>query len=206
MLISAEDLKKYTLIPSTVSADRLNVHIDKAETFDLKPFLGREFYYKMVTLLEAYATSLAANSSYTATADQQLMLDLFEGKTYNNSRGNTIIYPGLRKGIALMAFARYTKWDKFRSTNTGVVKKRHEHSDPIDSSEEASQVTQARSEVNAILAEVVSFLTDNKSSYPLWKYSYANRTMRQPGPRISAIDIYSVSPRHSQGNINKFLD
>lgn len=135
----------------------------------------------------------------------QPYLDLFNGKSYTDLNGHTIIYDGITPALVYWTFARFIEADSVRYTATGPVTKKHDDADAVSQKDIAALVTQQRSVANAKCNDIEKFLWNNKTVYPLWRYNERNKNSRQPGARITAIDRTSNN-RAGYGSYNNGID
>lgn len=214
-LITANEVRQRKNISVNVKDDRLNQFIMEAQELDIKPFLGDAMYFDMIIELGAYFDAVKEADEHhdpppLPTEKQQLYLDLLNGKTYTDLHGHTIIYEGLKPTHELFAFARFVHWDAYRYTATGGVVKEREQSHGMSDKAIVTVIDQSKSEANAHANNVEKFLRDNKSKYPLWKFSIRNKLSRQPGARIRGIDRtrfnYPGNNYNGYYNLDNFLD
>lgn len=118
----------------------------------------------------------------------QLYKDFFYGTVYKDLSGNNVKYDGIIPALAYWMFARFIEVDQVRYTTTGPVSKRHDDADPITPKQIALLVEMQRSKANAYCNKIEKFLYIHKQSFPLWRVNQENKTSRQPGARIRAID------------------
>lgn len=141
-------------IHSNVTSDVLDPFIREAEDYDIKPFLGDELYYALVTA--------AAESPIDTIYD-----DLLNGVDYSYG-ANTIEFLGLKKAIQYYAYARWLVHHDVSHTPVGLVIHTDDHSErPTDVSIKI-KITQARSAASQILEDTRKYLNENSSLYELW--------------------------------------
>lgn len=118
----------------------------------------------------------------------QQYIDLYEGKSYTDARGNLVIYEGMTLSMVYFWMARFTESDAYRYTTTGPVNKTHDNATALSTAAITKMVQNQRSKANAHYNEVQKFLYDNRSNFPLWYYNGKVASARQAGPRIRSID------------------
>lgn len=190
-LVSAEYVRNLKQLTANVQDARLDMFINEAQDLDIKPFLGEIFYYQMQTILSDYYAQPEPRPD--PTTEQQNFINLYQGVTYVNQQGFTIIYEGLKPTVGLFSFSRFVQWDSTRYTRTGSVVKNHEQSDILSEKAIARNTDQARSEANAHANEVQRYLRNMHASFPNYWFNLRNKQARQPGPRISGIDKNSYN-------------
>ena len=179
-LIDNTTLQSYEDISVNVKPERVQLFVRKAQDLDLKPFLGYALYYDFIKNF---------NDDGTLKDDApQPYVDLFNGSEYLDQYGYVVCYQGLRPVLAYFTFARFIEADAVHYTSTGPIVKHHDNGDPLPPAEVVKLVQQQRSVANAYANEVEKFLRDNREDFPLWSYNEKNRSSRQSGPRIRAVD------------------
>jgi len=180
ILIDQLTFQRYEDISANIKPERLKVFINKAQDLDLKPFLGPSLYYDFIKQF---------NEDGTIKDDApQHYKDLLNGSEYLDKRGYIVLYEGLLPTLLYFAFARFIEADAIRYTSTGPVQKQPDQSVRLSPAEISKLVQQQRSVANAHANEVNKFLRDHRADFPLWEDSGKNRTARQAGPRIRAVD------------------
>ncbi len=179
-LINLATFAGYEDISMNVKPERILVFVKKAQELDLKPFLGHALYYDFIKWIDV-------NGTFKPGTPQQY-INLFIGSTYTDPSGNTNIYEGMVPALIYWTFARFIEADAIRYTASGPAKKKLDDSDPLTVSELNKIVQQQRSVANAHANEIERFIWDNKGLFPLWYYNPKNKTSRQAGPRIRAVD------------------
>lgn len=179
-LITPDTLQHYEDIAANIKPERISVFIQKAQELDLKPFLGYALYYDLIKNLDA-------DGNLKADAPQHYK-DLLNGSEYLDELGYVVLYQGLQPVLAYFAFARFIEADAVHYTATGPVTKRYDNADALPPKDIVKLVQQQRSTANAYANDTERFLMDHKEDFPAWHYNQKNKTSRQPGPRIRAVD------------------
>ena len=151
LLITSQVMRAYVRLPKQMLPEQIDFHIRNAQEQELQQLLGDEMYYHMLTNISA-----------------QKYQDLLNGKTYTASSGNTVNYPGLKPVLAFHAYARYVGGTNFQPTESGIVVKRTEHSNPVDGKQIALMIADARSCASTYERQVVKFMQEHSSDYDLW--------------------------------------
>lgn len=152
LIISLDDIKAIKQLSANINAvDRIQPYIMEAQMFDIKPRLGEVFYHDMIKNLSG-----------------QIYQDLLTGVDYNNTAGNEIHFAGMKTAVAYYAYSRYILSGQITVTAFSVVRKTNEYSEPLTDKELTRISTQARSNADAIMIDVISFLNTKKADYPAW--------------------------------------
>lgn len=173
LLITKADFLPYVDIPANVDATKkLNMHIEHAQSFDLRPLLGDLFFY-----------DLLKNST-----DEKYQ-DLLNGKSYQVD-GIEISFGGIKPVIVHFATARLVPDISFQITPSGMFSKRNELSDPVDPREISRQVKNYESLAIGYWQQAISFLNGNTETYTHWRTNRCGETT--PG-RVSGARIYGLN-------------
>lgn len=173
-LITLADIRTFKAISSSLNALKLDSEINEAQEFDLRPFLGDEFY-------------LALISDFAASPSLATYSDLFNGSTYTYG-SRTYQHDGLKAVLCYYAYARYLNNSNTNATAFGTVIKQNDDSEPISEKTLARLVGQAISGAKVFENRVLDFLSRNNANYPLWRISCSNvNNNKTGGLRISAV-------------------
>lgn len=171
-LITLADIQTLKPISANVNeVKQLNTYILEAQEFDLRPFLGDEFYLALIADFEA-SPSL---STYG---------DLFNGVDYVYN-SDTYRNDGIKPMLIYYAYARYLNNAQAIITPNGVVSKNFNDSTPTSDKNVAKLVNQAFSGGKIYENRVLDYLVRNNEDYPLYKC--VNPSKRTGGLRISSI-------------------
>jgi hypothetical protein len=179
-LITPETLQRYEDIAVNIKPERIKVFIQKAQELDLKPFLGYILYYDLIKNMDTDGT--------LKDDAPQHYKDLVNGCEYLDDDGYVVLYQGLQPVLSYFAFARFIEADSVHYTATGPVTKRYDNADALPTKDIIKLVQQQRSTANAYANETERFLMDHHDEFPVWHYNHRNKTSRQAGPRIRAVD------------------
>lgn len=170
MLITIADIKAVRDISENINqTKRINNFIEEAEQVDVKPVLnacGKDFFY-YITL---------KNDESPVDADIEKLL---AGGTYVNSSGETISFNGLRKVIALYAYARIIQNNAVHITATGNVQKNNQYSTSLQQGSSfgvnrqgiEKPAQEARTTAATYFEEVKRFLNDQSDLFPMYSSS-----------------------------------
>jgi hypothetical protein len=174
-LITINDIRARKSISLNVNeAAQLTPQILEAQDFDLRPFMGDEFYFDLV-------------DDITSSPSLQVYNDLWNGCTYTyGSRQYT--HEGLKAFLVYATYARYVTNASTIATATGLVGKNNLHSEPVTDKTIARITEQTRSGSQVYLNRVTDFLNRNRNEYPLWRATGCEReTPYRTGIKIRQI-------------------
>lgn len=184
-LINLTTIRGFEDLSANIKPERMQVFVKKAQELDLKPMLGQACYDDLINHCND-----DGSLRDTAPATYGMLMD---GCQYQDKHGHQIIYAGIAPALSYFTLARFVEADAIRYTASGPVLKQPEGSQALSWSDTVKIAQQYRSIANAHANEVEKFLCDNKADYPLWQFNTRNKTSRQPGPRIRAIDKTAIN-------------
>lgn len=168
-LISVTDFTNNKYLSQNLDDRDIDPIIDEAQEFDLKPVLGRELYLDLIT-------------NFTETKYQELL----NGKTYTpTGYTSPVQFQGLKEVLKYYVYKRMIVLDGVKSTNSGFVMKTLENSERISGTQRTQMIAQAASGARSHEDEMVFFLNNYSTTYPLWKCSL--RKNQGFGFRIRAV-------------------
>lgn len=183
-LITKADFGPYQEMAANIPAQRLQIFIGEAQNFDLKPFLGLAFYQ---ALLRACSNDPTTGALIIDVSNQPY-IDLVQGVTYTDQTGTQIDHNGIKQMLVYYAVSRMFQYGNFAYTATGLVKKKHDDSDPLTGKEVSTMVEENRSKAKSLENEVKKFLITKREKYPLYFVSDEGDRRRGSGSRISGVD------------------
>ncbi len=151
LLITITDFSGRVDISSNLDATKkLNQHILHAQDFDLRILMGDAFFYDMLANIDAdkYAT-------------------LMTGGEYDVN-GSTITFDGTKPVLVYFAAARLLPTLDNHITATGLMSKKNEFSEHVDSKTMSRLISEYEKLANAYWNKVAHFLVTKKTDYPLW--------------------------------------
>ncbi len=161
-IIAEVDIREfYPQLSVNVSDDKIESAILQSQQVKLESFLG---YY----LYNAFIEDYAGNQTFNTTAYQTL----FDGGSYTHS-GNTRYFRGVRHLLACYSFARLLWISDVNLTESGMVTKDTEESDPQESFKQRNAVRQIRDDIVRLEKDNKDFIESNKSDYMLYYKRYA---------------------------------
>jgi hypothetical protein len=162
LIVTREDMAMYRPISKNIPQDRVEVFINEAQILDLMPILGHALYYDFVNKFDQ-----TGDPMYTA---YQALLN---GSTWI-SGGVTVQHYGLKPIVAYYALARLTKNNQINLTSYGVTSKVNPQSEPVQPLQLKDQINELNSVAVAYQDQVMKFLQENSTTYPLYNYNGEN--------------------------------
>ena len=154
-LISITDFTNNKYLSQNLDDSDVDPVIDEAQEFDLRPVLGRELYLDFL-------------NNVTDTKYQELL----NGKEYTPTGYiNPVKFQGVKEVLKYYVYARMVVLDGVKNTNAGFVHKTLENSERLSGTQRTQMIAQARSGAKAHEDEMVFFLDNFYTTYPLWKCS-----------------------------------
>src|SRR6188768_1626574 len=96
LLIDIDEFQSDRLIPDITDTEKIERSVREAQELDIAPLLGEAFY-----------SDILLNYNSSNSNEEDTYLTLIQGDQYEDSDGNTIIFPGLRMVIKYYAYARH---------------------------------------------------------------------------------------------------
>jgi len=155
-IISLEDIQKHRPV-ADMDLDRILPHIIESQLLDLKPVLGDALFADFIQNFD-----VSGHSQYT---NHQLLLN---GVTYT-SNGKIIIYSGIIPMMCYYSLSRIVTNNAVNITPYGNTFKKNEFSDPLDTNAFLAIKSELQSIGYAYQLQVVKYLQDNLSSFPLFE-------------------------------------
>jgi len=155
-LITILDIQEFKPISkNTDTQKKLDPFIQEAQEFDLRPFMGDEFYLKLIAEFKTLPIPFP-DTNYS---------DLFNGSIWTKN-GRTYENPGIKAVIVYYSYARYINKANTNSTAFGMVGKNNPDSTPITDKTINRLVAQAMNGAKAYLNRVEYFIQCNKDLFP----------------------------------------
>jgi hypothetical protein len=148
LVISTQDLINYCAFSELLEAKAIEPYIFTVQHQYLKPLLCAELYSEILEQIE----------SNTLSYENQ---ELISGTSDNN-------YLGLTPYLAWLAYREYIIRGNVRSTQSGLVVYTSDTTEAPNEKLMDLIVKDTTNKINFYRAEVVNFLEENKSTYPLW--------------------------------------
>jgi len=127
---------------------------------------------------------------------------LWNGVTYTDKSGHSIIYPGIIPALAYWTLARWVEGFGFQYTSTGAVQLNHDDAQALSQKDIVMIANRNRTKANAKANDIEQFIWNNLSTYPLWRPNDKTKVSRQPGPRISEVDRTNNNRAWNNGDGN----
>ena len=141
---------------SDIPQGRFDPYIIKAQELDLKPILNDVLYYDFITKFD--------NSADSMYDEYQ---NLLNGTTYTYA-GQTIEFPGVKPMLCSFVLARFIPMNQVNITRYGVVTKTNGQSEPTPAASLAYMANTMKSDAVAYQNQVIQFLEQNPTTYPLY--------------------------------------
>lgn len=176
-ILDIQDFKP--LSKNTDTEKKVDPFIFEAQEFDLRPFMGDEFYLKLVSEFQAPWADPNYENLYKGNVWTK------NGKTYEN--------PGLRAVLVYFSYARYLNKANTNSTAFGMVGKTNPDSTPITDRTIDRLVGQAMNGAKAYLNRVEFFINCNPTLFP--EYTCGIESNKSGAIRMSAAGGNSSNKR-----------
>ena len=141
MLIKVDDIRKVRQIAKNVSDERVEIYIREAESLDIIPRIGADFYQKLDNLgdiiLGQTEDKLKTQDDCVIAVENEGDLPVNEwkflfGGYYKDGCGVLRRMEGVRKALCYFAYARFVLQHSTNVTPFGVVSKMGDDSSAID--------------------------------------------------------------------------
>lgn len=151
-IINITDFTENKHLTQNLDSSDIDPIIREAQDFDLKPMLGAALFQDMMDNL--------------TVAKYRTLLD---GETYTPTGATSPIhFNGLKVVLKYYVYARLLVLNGVHSTNAGFVLKSLENSERISGTQQTQMIAQARSGAKAYEDELVRYLNNYSTTYPLW--------------------------------------
>ena len=158
LLITFNNFQDYKDISPNINKSKdLEPYILQAQRMDLQPILGNAFYLDVIQ-----KTLYPVGSPTTGEYDNPV-----NGVIYNDGTNN-VQYYGLKPLIVYYFYARFIDNNDFRVTKYGNSIKQNEFSQPAGGQTQR-HVNNARSAAQYYQDNLLTYLCNNSTLYPLWK-------------------------------------
>ena len=150
-LVNKNDFELYKPIPPTLNFESFVPVILRVQRGWVRDAIGEALYYDVYT-----NPTTGSNPA------------LISGGAYSY-QGNTIAFYGLKPAIVLYAYASYIKHNDFKLTLSGNKKNTANASENQTLDGVMREYDSTLSEAQGYMREVLRYLEQNQSSFPLWK-------------------------------------
>jgi len=152
LLISFNDIKALKPISNNIDIPKkVDLAIQDAQEFDIRPLIGESFYLAIVANPSAYA-------------------DLLDGVSYTIS-GDEYESPGVKKCLALFAYARIKNDANDHDTAYGTMNKNNPYSTGVSEATKVRQLKEIRDQAQYYWKRIEMYLNEKSNDYPLWENS-----------------------------------
>jgi hypothetical protein len=156
LLISFNDIKALKPISNNIDIPKkVDLAIQDAQEFDIRPLIGESFYLAIVANPSAYA-------------------DLLNGVSYTIS-GDEYESPGVKKCLALFAYARIKNDANDHDTAYGTMNKNNPYSTGVSEATKVRQLKEIRDQAQYYWKRIEMYLNEKSNDYPLWENSICCR-------------------------------
>jgi hypothetical protein len=152
LIISLADLQQYRPV-GDLDNKRVDPYILEAQENDLRPILNDALYKDFV---EKYSQATTPNYS-----------ELLNGKSWTYC-GQTVQFNGVKPMLCYYTLARIIANNQINIVPYGVVQKVVQQSQPVDAGTLKMQISELRSVAIRYQNDLILFLENNISSYPLY--------------------------------------
>jgi hypothetical protein len=160
-LITKEDILYFR--PTAVLDDSaIKPYIKEAQITDLKPVLNDALFLDFIQKFDQ-----TGDSMYTKYRE------LLTGKSYTY-RGKLIYFEGVKPMLVYYALSRFVLNNPVQVTRYGVVHKSNAQSENVDPQTLRMFINELKSVAMTYQNNVIQFLEQNSSDYPLYNYNYSN--------------------------------
>tara|TARA_R110002096_G_scaffold217142_4_gene405183 strand:+ start:13878 stop:14420 length:543 start_codon:yes stop_codon:yes gene_type:complete len=153
---------------------KLSPYILRSQQTELKTLLGDSLYYDFVSNITI-----------------QKYIDLLDGVEYSY-QGNTIFFGGVKPYLAALSFGRIISNINVSVGTASVTDKATEQSTPHDNAIIQTRGREAKSEALRLQSELLQFLDEKRSTYPLFQSRESSEQDHDTSMKITSV------PRHRQ--------
>ena len=154
-IIQLSDINEFWPLTKNFDQDKTNANILRAQQADLQPILGSPLYYAFI---EDFDGSTFRTAIYQ---------DLFNGTEYVY-KTDTIYFRGIRPLLAAFAYNRTVDTSKVNIVRGGAVVYQVDESDIATDAQVRATKRKAYTDASRLEGELIKFLNENRSIYPLW--------------------------------------
>jgi hypothetical protein len=158
LIISIDNIREFRPIAKDIPEDRILPYIREAQQYELKQLLGDALYYDFLLRFDNQA-----DGKYN---DYQALLN---GKSYPWGV-QTIEHPGLIPYMSYHTLSKFYTGNPLNVTKYGIVTKIADQSEAIDARVLAAEVAALKSNALADQADIIKYLTNNGTLYPLYVF------------------------------------
>jgi hypothetical protein len=181
-IISIDNLREFRPIAKDIPEERILPAIREAQQYELKKLLGDALYVDFLARFD-----VAADSKYA------VYQELLVGKQYLWGT-QTIEHPGLIPYLCYHTLAKFYTSNPLNVTKYGVVTKLSDQSEAVDPKVLAAEVSALRACALSDQADIIKFLSNNGTSYPLYVF--------QDGSALGQLGVKFFDPDANRGARN----
>ena len=176
-IITVDDIREfYPQLSNNIDEDKITSSILQAQQNELETFLGWYLYNEFI---EDYDGANFTTSKY---------ISLFSGGTYSY-RSNDRYHRGIRHLLAVYSFTRLLNISNMVLTESGIVDKITEESEPREDFQERHTVRQVRDDSIRLEKDNLDFILENIEDYKLYHKRYSTSDYKK-----TAYKFFKVIP------------
>lgn len=169
MLITVDDIRKIRQIAKNIDPERVEIYIREAETIDILPRVGAEFYQRLTQVgdIEYEACEILSKEEIFSHETIEMHKDLpvlewkfLSGGYYLGSDGTMRHFDGAKSALCYYAYARLVRNHSSQVTPFGVVTKMGDESSLVDIKSIAAISSDARKIGDEYFSQCLEFLHD----------------------------------------------
>lgn len=186
ILLTLSDFLTITSISASLNGDKkLLPYVGEAQQFDLKEVMGSAFYLDLV-------------KDFEGSPQLQKYSDLWNGSEWI-CNGKTYRHEGLKTVLIYFSYSRYILNSSQQETAFGIVLKQEQNSEYVSEKTILRKADNAKSGAFAYMDDVIRFLNDNSTDYPLWISSYCEtKKSRSTAIGVDPNDQRSLGRRYKR--------
>ena len=153
LIVTRSDVEPYYYLSKNLTDDEFNTYVLEAQTQDLGFYLGEDLAYNIII-------------NYDTTG---IYKTLYDGTTYEYKEGYTRYYLGVKSLLIWYVIQRIVNSGRFKSTGSGVVKKKINNSDQLKQQELKALNGRVRSNLYKYYKSFQDYMSENSATYPEWE-------------------------------------
>ncbi len=173
MLIKVDDIREIRQIAKNIDPERVEIYIREAETIDILPRVGAEFYQRLTQIgdIEYEACEILLKEEIFSRETIEMHKDLpvlewkfLTGGYYLGSDGSMRHFDGAKSALCYYSYARLVRNHSSQVTPFGVVTKMGDESSLVDIKSIAVISSDARKIGDEYLSQCLEFLNDMRDA------------------------------------------
>lgn len=173
MLIKVEDIREIRQIAKNITDERIEIYIREAESLDVIPYIGADFYQKLSDLGDIVLSDTGQylkdhdDCNIAVGNEEDLPINewkFLNGGYYRTCNGELKHFEGVRKALCYYAYARFVLMHPVQVTPFGVVTKTGDESTSSDLRTVTAIAAEARKIADEYLRQCLDFWNEVKSA------------------------------------------